>query len=116
MCRILNSYVEFEFSTIYTCTVHLHENTAYKQQECKTVSAAWVVFSHYVGTGRFLRRENTPVQHEAFARVLCTLSSADALCKYICTNSCAQNRRILKKNGYGFFVFFCMSSSVEIWF
>ena len=34
----------------------------------------------------------------------CTLSSADALCEYICTNSCAQNRRILKKNGYRFFV------------
>ena len=34
----------------------------------------------------------------------CTLSSADALCEYICTNSCAQNRRILKKNGYQFFV------------
>ena len=89
---------------LYTCTVHLHENTAYKQQECKTVSAALVVFSHCVGPVGFLRRENTPVQHEAFARVLCTLSSADALCKYICTNSCAQNRRILKKNGYRFFV------------
>ena len=46
------NYDDTELSTIYTCTVHLHENTAYKQQECKTVSAAWVVFSHCVGTRR----------------------------------------------------------------